>query len=704
MKPLLILALLGGMAFLAIPLRAQNYDTPPFNFDRSMDRGYVDSLLRATRARLVELNRFSPSARLDTARLELLHFAASVQYNGSRRDSALRTAEQLIRLAEGKANAKYQIKGLLLAERYHRAVRSDFPQALRLNYRLLALVESAPARYERYFWRIYRNLGGISTAIGEYDEAVTYLRKSLAWFDHEDKTDVPSRADLHQHLAEAYLHLDRLDSAETHYLRAWHLLQRGPSALSNKAFLSNDIGQLYNRQHRPAQAVPYLRQSAAYWAQLNAPMPQSDALADLSESYLSLNRYPEAIETAQLALAKNQKVYATMLTAYSVLIRAYEHLGDWRNAFAYQKLYNQKKEEQQQAINQVESLRQKARFERQRLQFAHQRERLLQQQRYATLAKQAEIDRLTSAQKTAELLQKAQEIDLEHRLERQRLAAVAVQKQARQEATIKQLRIDQLRQGLSAQEKQRNLLVAGLGLISLLGLLLLYYSLRLRRTNLRLRTKNREIEMALIKGQTLERKRVAVELHDRVSSLLGATKMTFQTIDADNLPPREQKLYQSSLALLDDAVTQIHELAHNLIPDQVLQQDLATSLRQLVKKLNGVGKTEFSLDGDPAAGLLPLPHQAKFNLYVMCLELCTNILRHAQARHASLRLTQVEDSLALEVRDDGIGLAHPDEAGMGLQNIRQRAASIGARFWLDPQTPQGTIARIRLPLSSAVPG
>lgn len=699
MKSLFVLVLFGGMLCLALPLAAQHYDTPPFNFDRSTNRGYVDSLLRATRARLVGLNRFSPSPRLDTARLELLHFVAYVQYNGSRRDSALQSATHLVRFAESKANVKYQIKGLLLTERYHRNVRSDFPQALRLNYRLLALVESAPARYERYFWRVYRNLGGISTAIGEYEEAATYLRKSLAWFDREDKHDVPSRADLHQHLAESYLQLGRLDSAETHYLRAWGLLQRSGAALSNRAFLSNDIGQLYNRQQKPAQAVPYLRQSAAYWAQLNASMPQSDALADLSESYLSLKQYPEAIETAKLALAKNQKVHATLLTAYSVLIRAYEHLGDWRSAFEYQKLFNQKKEEHQQAVNQVESLRQKARFEQQRLEFAHQRERLLQQQRYATLAKQAEIDRLTSAQKTADLLQQGQKNDLKHRLETQRLASAAVQKQARQQATIKQLKIDQLRQGLAAQEKQRNLLSGGLALLTALGLLLLYYSLRLRRTNQRLRTKNREIEEALFKGQTLERKRVAVELHDRVSSLLGATKMTFQTIDAERLPPREQKLYQSSLALLNDAVTQIRELSHNLIPDQLLQQDFATSLEQLVNKLNGVGKTEFSLDREPATAHLPLPQQAKFNLYVMCLELCTNILRHAQAQHASLRLTKQDDCLTLEVRDDGIGLGDADEAGMGLKNIRQRAGAIGARFWLDPSVQRGTVARILLPLN-----
>ena len=74
------LLLLGGLAGSA-SLQAQNYDTPPFNFDRNMERGYVDSLLRRTRTRLLYLDRLRPSPSVDTARLELLHFMAYVHYS-----------------------------------------------------------------------------------------------------------------------------------------------------------------------------------------------------------------------------------------------------------------------------------------------------------------------------------------------------------------------------------------------------------------------------------------------------------------------------------------------------------------------------------------------------------------------------------------------------------------------------------------------
>lgn len=639
MKPFQRIALMIGWLGLPIWLRAQSYDTPRFNFDRSMDRVYVDSLLKTTRARLAGLDRLRPAPTVDTARMEYLHFMAYVHYSGmAHRDSSLFVARQLLQVAERKKNVKYQIKGLLLAERYYRDVATNYPQAIKLNHRILSLIETSPRVFALYFWRIYRNLGHISGSIGEYGDAVVYLQKSLAWFDKDKKIDPIHLSDLHRSLGQAYQDQQQLAKAETHYLLAWNLLnQQRNVSLSNKAYLTNDIGLVYNLRQKFAQAVPYLKQSIAYWEQLKAPMPQADALADLAVSYLGLHQYRKAIGTAREALNKNQKVRAPMMTAYSVLINAYEHQQNWKQAFIYQKLHDAKKWEEQQAINQTESLRSKARFDRKRLEAA----------------------------------------------------------QAVQQATIRQLKIDQLRLGLSAQENIRNLLLAGLVIISLLGLLLLHYSLRLRRTNKTLRAKNREIEMALVRGQTLERKRVAVGLHDQVSSLLGATKMTFQTIDADILSPRNRTLYENSLNLLNDAVTQVQQLSRNLIPEQLLQQDLAVSLKSLVRKLNLAGKTAFSLHSEPADRHV-IPQEVKFNLYVICLELCTNILRHADAKEAHLTLVWDEHYLTVQINDDGIGIHNPTEGGMGLYNIRDRAETIGARFWLESGEKNGTQVRIAL--------
>lgn len=461
---------------------AQSYDTPPFNFDRAMDRPYVDSLLRATQSRIRVLGQMPPSARVDTARLELTHFLAYVHYSGMySRDSALTVASQLIRMAGQMRNVKYQIKGLLQNERFYRAYKIDYPQAIQINYQILSLLETAPQTFAPYYWRIYRNLGAINNTIGEYAEATNNFRKALSLFEKDPKSGPIHLADLHQFLANSLRNQHQLAEAETHCLTAWELLLKNNAALSNKAYLSNEIGRLYNSQQKSDQAIPYLKKSVEYWGKLNASITQADALADLAEAYANLGKFPEAIVHAKDALSKNDKVFATILMAYSVLIRAYEHQQDWKNAFAFQRLYNAKKEEELQAKNERESLRSQAKHEREQLERVHRQEQLLQNERYQILVKQAEIDRLNGINRSNEFLRLTQTNDLKYQLETQKLRATAQQKQARQQTIIKQLNINQLRQGLQAQNRLRNQLFVGLGIISTLGILLLYYSFRLRR-------------------------------------------------------------------------------------------------------------------------------------------------------------------------------------------------------------------------------
>ncbi len=683
---------------LSVSSFAQSYDTPPFNFDRVMNRPYVDSLLRATQNRIRSLDRLPHSARVDTARLELTHFLGYVHYSGLySRDSALTVSSRLVRMARQLRNVKYQIKGLLTIERYHRAHKIDYPQAIRLNYQILSLIETSPQTFAPYYWRIYRNLGAVNNTIGEHAEATSNFQKSLIFFDKDSKSDPIHRVDLHQSLANSLRNQNQLAEAETHCLIAWELLQKTNASLSSKAYLTNEIGRLYISQRKPDQAIPYLKKSVDYWGKLNAPITQADALADLAEAYANLGDFGQAIVHANDALSKNNKVFTPTLTAYSVLIRAYEHQQDWQKAFVYQRLYNAKKEEEQKAINERESLRSQAKQEREQLERHHRQEQLLQNERYQLLAKQAEIDHLNGINRSNEFLRLTQTNALKHQLESGQIRASAQQKQARQQAVIKQLNIDQLRLGLQAQSRLRNQLAVGLGIISLLGVLLLYYSLRLRRTNKTLLAKNREIEMALLRGQTLERKRVATELHDRVSSLLGATKMTFQTIDSDTLPPRARQLYESSLHLLDDVATQVRQLSHNLVPEQLLQQELAVSLGELVRKLNIARKTSFTLTG-ALDRPLPLTPDAKFHLYIICLELCTNIIRHARATQAQIKLVDNGNWLAIQLNDNGVGMSATATEGMGLQNMRERAEAIGAQFWFESSVEEGTEARLLLPL------
>lgn len=95
-----------------------------------------------------------------------------------------------------------------------------------------------------------------------------------------------------------------------------------------------------------------------------------------------------------------------------------------------------------------------------------------------------------------------------------------------------------------------------------------------------------------------------------------------------------------------------------------------------------------------------LPPHCGLQLLRIAQEALTNTLKHAQAQHVLVRLAAMDDTLVMEVVDDGRGL--PDElpsGGRGLANMRSRAQRLGATLSMQ-SSRHGTQLRLELPLAS----
>jgi signal transduction histidine kinase len=80
----------------------------------------------------------------------------------------------------------------------------------------------------------------------------------------------------------------------------------------------------------------------------------------------------------------------------------------------------------------------------------------------------------------------------------------------------------------------------------------------------------------------------------------------------------------------------------------------------------------------------------------------TNVVRHAQAQHCSIRLRPAADAtrawLEVEVADDGRGLPAEYRAGVGLNAMRERVEELGGTWLIEPNGRRGTRVSARLPL------
>ncbi len=224
----------------------------------------------------------------------------------------------------------------------------------------------------------------------------------------------------------------------------------------------------------------------------------------------------------------------------------------------------------------------------------------------------------------------------------------------------------------------------------------------LRDANLILTRKNHEIQEALFRGQSIERERVASELHNNLGSLLSGIKWRLESVELDNFTPAEKIQYQSVVSLITDAYNQVRHISHNLLPSILEKQGLVPALEKLTADLNRSGRATFELIRPDK--LTIDDKRISFELYSCVLELINNILKHANARQVVLELVQTDGQYILLITDDGTGIDQRQVVapGKGLENIRQRMNSLNGTFSIRSlRNKKGTTVTLRVPRKSA---
>lgn len=204
--------------------------------------------------------------------------------------------------------------------------------------------------------------------------------------------------------------------------------------------------------------------------------------------------------------------------------------------------------------------------------------------------------------------------------------------------------------------------------------------------------KNEELRAALLKGQTIERRRVATDLHDALGSTLSSLRWGLEGIDKNKLDTREQEVYHHVQSTINQAYDQVRLLSHNLLPQELEKQGLWKALDQLLEKMNRTTPVRFTLEvPDEAVRLEP---KTEFELYSICLELVNNILRHSGATEAVIRLDVKEGIVELTVSDNGQGMSAANTPGRGLQNISDRVSALQGKWMTDTVEAGGTMVSV----------
>lgn len=207
-----------------------------------------------------------------------------------------------------------------------------------------------------------------------------------------------------------------------------------------------------------------------------------------------------------------------------------------------------------------------------------------------------------------------------------------------------------------------------------------------------LKAQNAELQAALLQGQTIERKRVAADLHDNLGSTMSSLIWTMDAIDANKLAPEEKDVYQNLKKMLSSAYDEVRLLSHNLLPEEFEKQGLTAALQYFVRKVNQNSSIKFNLQIDDNFG--KLDKKVEFELYSICLELINNIIKHSKATEARIELSRTENQVKLIIADNGIGTYKNESDGKGMKNVKARVDSLNGTWEVKTPQNQGFINEI----------
>ena len=208
-----------------------------------------------------------------------------------------------------------------------------------------------------------------------------------------------------------------------------------------------------------------------------------------------------------------------------------------------------------------------------------------------------------------------------------------------------------------------------------------------------------EFSRRLINAHELERRRIAAELHDSIGQSLAMIKNSaiFALHSVEDLNSAKEQFEEIS-AESTNAITEVREIAFNLRPYLLERLGLTKAISALFNKIADNLPLRIITNIDNIDGIFT--NDAEISVYRIIQESMNNILKHAEATEVKILIENAEDSINIEIKDNGKGfdtnLQNQKHSGFGLLGISERVRMLNGTFSIESELGNGTTTEIEL--------
>ena len=196
-----------------------------------------------------------------------------------------------------------------------------------------------------------------------------------------------------------------------------------------------------------------------------------------------------------------------------------------------------------------------------------------------------------------------------------------------------------------------------------------------------------------------EYERLARELHDGAIQKVYTAGLLVES--AARLTETKSELgvrLERAVVVLNDAIADLrHNLAELHHSDVVSADETLTQmLQRLAQDPHYNTLVKMSLDLKLPDEKILSPVRAR-HVFAIINEAMANIVRHANARHVSIRAQDLGGRLQVLIKDDGAGIAPNAQPGYGLRNMRDRSRLLNGDLRFSESSGKGTTITLEIP-------
>jgi signal transduction histidine kinase len=206
-----------------------------------------------------------------------------------------------------------------------------------------------------------------------------------------------------------------------------------------------------------------------------------------------------------------------------------------------------------------------------------------------------------------------------------------------------------------------------------------------------------------------ERRRIAVEIHDQISQSLAMAKMKLDVAGSKTVVTELKQALREVAKIVEDVLGHTRSLTFELSPPVLHELGFEPALEWLAERAQK--QYHLRVEVDTPRERLHLPHELAVLLFQATRELLMNVVKHADASRADVRLRRSGGGVRLVVEDDGrgfrpgrLGPTDGQDTGFGLFSIRARLQHLGGTLSVELPPAGGSRVTLSVPVVEAPVG